>query len=255
MFLFDIDGFLYTGLRAVLFILGIVAIAWVVSKILDRLFGEKTTIEPADPQQLLDSDFDMRDHALNEMLNVIYMTFDVDESKAVTNSYQPDLNKIVIKVAFADLLFICTADWFAGKYTIDVNAFRNSGAGEIALVAFKKKKSFKMDKNSYIINYKALMKFLKRVQDIEFKSMSLQEIINDAAAMANDPALKSLTPEQLDHLLYDAATIQSNLLNHRNWRRNKKFFLSYSMLMAFICSSGKKDEMIKYLKDEQEDEE
>lgn len=254
MFLFDIDGFLYTGLRAVLFILGIVVVAWIVSKVLEGFFGEQTTIEPADPQELLNSDYEMRDHALNEMLNVIYMTYNIDDGKAATHSYQNDLDKMVIKVAFDDVLFICTADWRLGKYIIDATVFKAATGAEPATVVFHKQKSFKMNENSYVIDYSRFMKFLKYVQDVSFKSLSFEEVISDAASIAQDPELKELTPEQLEHLLYDAATMCSNLLNHRKWRRNRDFFMSYSMLMAYICASGKKDNMIKYLKAENEEE-
>lgn len=252
--LFDIDSFLYTGLRLVLLALGVIVVLWVVFRVLNNMFGEQTTIEPADPQELLDSDYEMRDHALNEMLNTIYMTYNIEDGKAATHSYQNDLDRMVVKVAFDDVLFICTADWRLGKYIIDTTVFRAPTGAEPATVVFHKQKSFKMNENSYVIDYRRFMKFLKYVQDVSFKSLSFEEVISDAASIAQDPALKTLTPEQLEHLLYDAATMCSNLLNHRKWRRNRDFFLAYSMLMAYICANGKKENMIKYLKAENEEE-
>ena len=224
--------------------LAIILIGWVLKLIYDKIFGIKTTIEPVDPQELLDSEFEKRDDGLNELVNMIYSAFNVKPDEVTTKSYQSELGCMIVKLAFFDMLFTIAADWSKKTYTIGVTTLNRVDVGSMDI--YEQTKKFKMNPQTYLINYKKLSKFLNGLvieEDFEDILQNIADIVRAA------PELEKLPEDKRFEMLFEVAVSMSNLLKIKKFAKNRDFSMAYTRLMFFICASGKRLDMINFLKE------
>lgn len=204
-------------------------------------FAPRQALEPEDPQALIDSEFQKRNDSLNELISYICTLFEVDVEQLQTNSYQSDLDSMVVKVAFDNTAICVVSNWYNKTYQVQLMHFSTNVAA---------KKVFKMDKNTLMANYTKVGAFVNKFIEEVNGQTDMQDMIDELAQIIHAPELKDLTQEQLNTLLYTCAQNMSELLTRSKFRRSKEFLIIYSQLMSYICASGKADEMVKYLKGE-----
>lgn len=211
-------------------------------------FAPHQTLEPEDPQALIDSEFQKRDDSLNELISYICTIFEVDAEKLETNSYQSDLDTMVIKIGFNNTTICIVSNWSNKTYEVQLMHFNTNVAAKE--VVNRAKKVFKMDKNTLMADYTKVSAFVgKFIEEVNAQT-STEDMVNEIAQIIHSPELKDLNQEQLNTLLYTCASNMSELLTRSKFRRSKWFIIVYSQLMSYICASGKADDMVKYLKGE-----
>lgn len=230
-------------------ILAIILIGWVVWLIYDHFFGTKTTIEPTDPQELLDSEFTKRDDGLNELVNFICMNFSVNEQELKTKTYQSDLDSMVVKLSFRNIDCIIISNWAKHIYEIQLTCFDDTMVGALK-IADHKSKVFKMNKQTFLADYVQLQKFLDGFKQTMNARISVNDMLEDIASIARDPELETLDDISKNVVLYQAAQQMANLLCDKKFRCNEEFVCAYTQIMIYICASGKRDGMVKYLQGE-----
>lgn len=216
-------------------------------------FTPSQTLEPEDPQALIDSEFQKRDDSLNELINHICMIFEVNAEQLQTNSYQSDLDTMTVKIGFDNMMICVVSNWSNKTYEVQLMHFNTNVAAKE--VVNRAKKVFKMDKNTLMADYTKVSAFVVKFIERINAQTTTEDMINEVAQIIHSPELKDLSQEQLNTLLYTCAQNMSELLTRSKFRRSKGFILTYSQLMAYICASGKADEMVKYLKQEVDESE
>lgn len=224
-------------------------IGWVVWLIYDHFFGTKTTIEPTDPQELLDSEFTKRDDGLNELVNFICMNFSVNEQELKTKTYQSDLDSMVVKLSFRNIFCVIISNWAKNTYEIQLSCFDETMVTALKITDHRSK-VFKMDKQTFLADYVRVEKFLGGFKQTMNARTSVNDMLEDIASITRDPGLEELDDTSKNVTLYQAAQQMANLLCDKKFRSNEEFVGAYIQLMIYICASGKREEMVEYLQGE-----
>lgn len=234
-------------------ILVVIFVGWVLWIIYDYFFRAKTTIEPADPQELLDSEFTKRDDGLNELVSFICMNFSVNEQELKTKTYQSDLDSMIVKLSFSNIDCVVISNWAKYTHEIQLTCFDDTTITALKITDHRSK-VFKMNKQTFLADYVRIEKFLSEFKQTINVQTSVNDILQDIASIARAPELEELSDIRKNVTLYQAAQQMANLLYDKKFRSNEEFICAYTQLMIYICSSGKRDEMVKYLKNELEEE-
>lgn len=227
-------------------ILAIILIGWVVWLIYDHFFGTKTTIEPSDPQELLDSEFNKRDDGLNELVNFICMNFSVNEQELKAKTYQSDLDSMIVKLSLSNIDCVIISNWAKYTYEVQMTCFDDTMVSALKITD-RRSKVFKMDKQTFLADYVRVEKFLNGFKQAMNARTSVNDMLEDIASIAREPELEELDDTRKNIALYQAAQQMANLLCDKKFGCNEEFICAYTQIMIYICASGKRDEMVKYL--------
>ena len=216
--------------------------------IVDWLFGENMTVEAVDPQELLDSDFNMRDAQLTAFINVILSHLEATEEDVNLQNYQPEINRMIIVLTVADTRFTIVADW--NKYIYEVTASKFDQSSKLEMIISELKKTFKMNKKTYEVSYVKMHKFLSKYDNLSLTDASVSSIMGSVAEVARMSELDELTDTEKDRILFSCLTDMTYMLDKKKFGKDKRFIALYSGLMTYLCAKGKRLEYVDYLKED-----
>lgn len=238
MFLITLLDVVFISIIGVLIVLGIYFIAG--SK------GSEMTIEPEDPQALIDSEFELRDSVINEFVNSVLASFDVREGEAEIKQFQPGLNFMIIKITFGEYLATCSIDFNKQVYNLHLNYYCvRDGETQSANM----ERVFKMNKTNWSVNFTDVANFISEFEEEVLGLSSFEDLIQNIVELAKDPELVKLADEGKYNMLYDAAEHMVNIIySVKDKKLRRQLIMPYAKVLGFICANEKTSDMVAYFK-------
>lgn len=238
MFLVTLLDVVFICIIGILIVLGIYFIA--------GSRGSEMTLEPEDPQALIDSEFELRDSVINEFVNSVLASFDVREGEAELKQFQPALNFMVIKITFGEYLVTCSIDFDKKVYNLHLNYYCvRDGETQSANM----ERVFKMNKTNWSVNFTDVANFISEFEEEVLSLSNFEDLIQNIVELAKDPELVKLTAESKYNMLYDAAEHMASIIySVKDKKLRRQLIMPYAKILGFICANEKTNDMVAYFK-------